>query len=122
MKMTNQYTKLYLDDIRIPKTEGWVIVRTYDEFVNWITKNGLPEEVSFDHDLAEINHHINFLENENRLSRHSKKKSEIKFDKTHKVLPAIDGKKIYQEYNMQFEQNNIIITALISHIHSLNCD
>jgi len=65
-----------------------------------------------EHDLAEINHHINFLENENRLSRHSKKKSEIKFDKTHKVLPTIDGKKIYQEYNMQFEQNNIIIEKI----------
>jgi hypothetical protein len=51
MKMTNQYTKLYLDDIRTPKTDGWIILRTYNEFVNWITKNGLPDEISFDHDL-----------------------------------------------------------------------
>jgi hypothetical protein len=50
------YKKLYLDDIRTPKTEGWEIVRTYDEFVNWIEKNGLPDEVSFDHDLAEIHY------------------------------------------------------------------
>jgi hypothetical protein len=48
--------KLYLDDVRCPKTEGWDIVRTYDDFVSWITKNGLPDEVSFDHDLAEINY------------------------------------------------------------------
>jgi hypothetical protein len=48
--------KLYLDDIRIPKTEGWDIVRTYENFVEWIEKNGLPEEVSFDHDLAEISY------------------------------------------------------------------
>jgi hypothetical protein len=48
--------KLYLDDIRIPKTEGWDIVRTYEEFVDWIKKNGLPSEVSFDHDLAEIHY------------------------------------------------------------------
>ena len=48
--------KLYLDDIRIPKTEGWDIVRTYEDFVGWIEKNGLPEEVSFDHDLAEIHY------------------------------------------------------------------
>jgi hypothetical protein len=48
--------KLYLDDIRIPKTEGWDIVRTYEDFVEWIEKNGLPEEVSFDHDLAEISY------------------------------------------------------------------
>jgi hypothetical protein len=43
--------KLYLDDIRTPKTEGWDIVRSYDEFVNWITENGIPDEISFDHDL-----------------------------------------------------------------------
>jgi len=61
-----------------------------------------------EHDLAEINTQINILENENRVSKYSKKKSEIKFEKTHKVLPAVDGKKIYQEYNMQFEQNNMI--------------
>ena len=50
--------KLYLDDVRCPKTEGWDIVRTYDDFVSWITKNGLPDEVSFDHDLAEIHYDI----------------------------------------------------------------
>jgi len=44
--------KLYLDDIRTPKTEGWDIVRDYDDFVSWIEKNGLPDEVSFDHDLS----------------------------------------------------------------------
>ena len=48
--------KLYLDDIRIPQTEGWDIVRNYDEFVFWIRLNGVPDEVSFDHDLAEINY------------------------------------------------------------------
>jgi len=45
--------KLYLDDIRIPQTEGWDIVRNYDEFVAWIRLNGIPGEVSFDHDLGE---------------------------------------------------------------------
>lgn len=48
--------KLYLDDIRVPKTEGWDIVRNYDEFVFWIRLNGVPDEVSFDHDLAEISY------------------------------------------------------------------
>jgi hypothetical protein len=45
--------KLYLDDIRTPKTKGWDIVRSYDEFVKWIEENGLPDKVSFDHDLGE---------------------------------------------------------------------
>jgi hypothetical protein len=63
--------KLYLDDVRIPRhsypamsrrigsdaaiyqNDDWSIVRTYDEFVNWIGENGLPDIVSFDHDLAD---------------------------------------------------------------------
>jgi hypothetical protein len=56
--------RLFLDDIRNPKDclsymkddvydENWDIVRTYDEFVDYITKNGVPDEISFDHDLAD---------------------------------------------------------------------
>lgn len=44
--------KLYLDDIRNPTTEGWDIVRSYDEFVNYIETNGVPDVISFDHDLG----------------------------------------------------------------------
>jgi len=52
MKIKMEYKKLYLDDIRTPKSEGWDIVRSYQEFVDWITENGVPDEVSFDHDLS----------------------------------------------------------------------
>ena len=45
--------KLYLDDVRNPKTNGWTIVRNYEEFVKHIEENGLPDEISFDHDLGE---------------------------------------------------------------------
>lgn len=62
-------TYLFLDDIRNPidaltfingrdinpaiyKLE-WIIVRDYVQFVVWIIKNGLPELISFDHDLGE---------------------------------------------------------------------
>lgn len=31
----------------------WVVVRTYDEFTSLVTTYGLPEVVSFDHDLDE---------------------------------------------------------------------
>ena len=31
----------------------WDIVRNYDEFINYILKNGLPSVISFDHDLAD---------------------------------------------------------------------
>ena len=52
---------LFLDDVRYPKQVTWTelplvewkIVRNYDEFVRFITQNGLPTRVSFDHDLAD---------------------------------------------------------------------
>lgn len=62
---------LFLDDLRVPtdclsymhnwigqlNTEyylytEWVVVRTYDEFVTYITNHGLPTMASFDHDLG----------------------------------------------------------------------
>ena len=62
--------KLFLDDERIPVDcakymsyrgvdcriyhEEWQIVRNYKEFVAWITNHGLPEIISFDHDLADV--------------------------------------------------------------------
>lgn len=49
---------LFLDDIRKPLglifDDGipWVIVRNYNQFVEYVTKKGLPILVTFDHDLA----------------------------------------------------------------------
>ncbi len=67
--MKNKSYFLFLDDIRDPvdvclyfepkklhplyENEQWEIVRSYDEFVNHITDNGLPACISFDHDLAD---------------------------------------------------------------------
>lgn len=48
----NQLVKLYLDDERNPKTKGWTILRSYKEFVDHIQFNGIPDEISFDHDLG----------------------------------------------------------------------
>ena len=52
---------LFLDDERFPKNVtwiqlplvNWIIVRDFKQFVNIIEKRGLPNTVSFDHDLAE---------------------------------------------------------------------
>ena len=51
--------KLYLDDLRVPiqsyplmNNSDWRIVRSYDEFVKTISSDGLPNIISFDHDLA----------------------------------------------------------------------
>lgn len=60
--------KLFLDDIRSPKdaiglvpshmnqfywSNDWDVVRSHDEFVEFIKNNGVPDFVSFDHDLAD---------------------------------------------------------------------
>lgn len=63
---------LFLDDVRQPgsvesyinnqvlqvlyRNTTWVIVRNYNDFVNTIKERGLPEIISFDHDLADINY------------------------------------------------------------------
>ncbi|CAH8282871.1 hypothetical protein EV196_101724 [Mariniflexile fucanivorans] len=54
--------KLFLDDIRTvdmvyDKTmiSEFDVVRTYEEFVNYIEVNGLPEFISFDNDLGLAN-------------------------------------------------------------------
>lgn len=56
---------LFLDDIRYPEDcfeythnpvyiiEDWKTVRSYDEFIKIIIENGLPDMISFDHDLAD---------------------------------------------------------------------
>lgn len=46
---------IYLDDIRTPTEEGWIVVRNYDEFVAKITEIGLEniDLISLDHDLGE---------------------------------------------------------------------
>ena len=43
--------KLYLDDVR-PTPPDYERVYDYNEFVGFITANGIPDFISFDHDLG----------------------------------------------------------------------
>ena len=59
---------LWLDDLRDPSKMDWLIryaheyyykkenkvywVKSYEEFIEWINKNGLPTKIAFDHDLG----------------------------------------------------------------------
>ena len=53
MKMKDvENPRLYIDDLRDPKTSGWVIIRSYPEAIHWMRENGCPEYISFDHDLG----------------------------------------------------------------------
>jgi hypothetical protein len=57
----HQAYNLFLDDERNPRGVTWVelplvewtIVRTYNDFVETIQSRGVPQLVTFDHDLAE---------------------------------------------------------------------
>lgn len=44
--------KLFLDDIRSPPDDNWVVVRSFQEFRNYILNNRMPDVISFDHDLG----------------------------------------------------------------------
>lgn len=64
---------LFLDDERLPeeaaeymhphygymyRTNEWHVVRNYEQFVEHIANYGLPEFISFDHDLADIHYRL----------------------------------------------------------------
>ena len=44
--------RLYLDDIRTPKDSSFIIVRSFEEAVHFVTVHGIPSFISFDHDLG----------------------------------------------------------------------
>ena len=52
--MTQKYN-IYLDDVRTPTANEWVVVRSYEEFVAKINELGFDniEHISLDHDLGE---------------------------------------------------------------------
>jgi hypothetical protein len=46
-------SKLFLDDIRPAPDSSWAVVRSYETFCDYIRENGVPDFISFDHDLAD---------------------------------------------------------------------
>lgn len=50
--LNTKMVKMYLDDIRIPNNNYDVIVRNYDEAIEFVKINGIPSFISFDHDLG----------------------------------------------------------------------
>lgn len=74
-------TFLYLDDIRNPQdsfqytlnkiyiNNEWIVVRNYDEFTKHIQIYGLPDVVSFDHDIALEHYTPEYLWNDYEKSK-----------------------------------------------------
>jgi len=77
---------LFLDDVRMPGDASWIrlpsarydIVRSYDEFVEFIQERGVPEFVSFDHDLADEHYVAMLLESQGKHADYGPEKSGYK--------------------------------------------
>jgi len=70
IQINKKSTLLWLDDVRNPFTSDWLLqyapqyhyrtpyeeevvwVKNYKDFCKWITENGLPTVIGFDHDLG----------------------------------------------------------------------
>ena len=62
--------KLFLDDKRVPSDvfnyiknpiyldEDWAVVTNYNDFVQVIEERGIPDVISFDHDLADFHYGV----------------------------------------------------------------
>jgi rubrerythrin len=85
--------KLFLDDVRNPidcilyikdkiYIEDWDIVRNYNEFVDYITENGIPDLISFDHDLADEHYHPSMFSDDKSMynDRQSQFKEKTGYD------------------------------------------
>jgi hypothetical protein len=92
---------LFLDDERIPQMVTWVniplvewvIVRNYTQFVDTIQKNGIPEAISFDHDLAD-EHYVEYTA---AHDLNSPSKGNIRYDKL-KEKTGLDCAKWLAQY------------------------
>lgn len=70
------YMRLRVEDSAMYSREKWIVVRDYKEFVNYITENGLPDFISFDHDLAEEHYDPSmYLTNYNDIAKSFKEKT-----------------------------------------------
>lgn len=69
---------LFLDDVRNPRDvkwmvlppAHWIIVRNYNEFVKVITDKGIPEYITFDHDLADEHYRQSMYNPDGRYTRY----------------------------------------------------
>jgi hypothetical protein len=59
---------MYLDDLRTPIEELDFIVRSYDEAVQVIREYGIPNYISFDHDLG-VDENSNLLKSGYNLAK-----------------------------------------------------
>jgi hypothetical protein len=104
---------LYLDDVRTPTEvppnySEWNIVRNYDEFKDFIIKNGIPDLISFDHDLSD--EHMNDYFNQVAVNGYQHPDYEVYKEKT-----GLDCARFLVEYSQKM---NIPIKSCCVHSHN----
>lgn len=106
---------LWLDDLRNPFEGDWlsyspiekpfdcIWVKSYNEFVDWINQNGLPEAICFDHDLGmEVALEARAKGMSKRKSRLLKKEEKTGYDCTKWLVEyCLDNKLKLPLYNIQ---------------------
>jgi len=111
--MSKKKIALYLDDVRtpietLPNYEPWNVVRNYDEFTKWIIENGIPDLISFDHDLAE--EHMN-----DYYSQFAKQGFQIPEYETYKEKTGMDCANFVVEYSQKM---NVPLKGCCVHSHN----
>lgn len=55
--------RMFIDDERFPPNDGkeWAIVRSSDEAIKYVQTHGVPEFVSYDHDLGADDTSMKFI-------------------------------------------------------------
>lgn len=114
---TNLKTALYLDDLRTPKValdgyEPFSVVRNYDQFVSHIQTHGVPDLISFDHDLAD-EHMMDWHENQAKGNQH------ISYD-TFKEKTGLDCIKWLCDTIMNEKENGNHVAMPAIRVHSAN--
>jgi len=104
---------LYLDDVRTPTTtipgyEPWYVVRNYEEFVKWITENGIPDLISLDHDLAE--EHMSDFFKQVSLTGY-----QIPDYESYKEKTGLDCARWLAQH---IQDNNLVLKAVSIHSHN----
>lgn len=112
----NKNYNIFLDDVRSPNNVTWVnlplyewiVVRNYDQFVNIIKQNGVPNFVSFDHDLADEHYRPSMYNPDGHYSNYYT-------DGTFKEKTGYDCAKYLIEYCID---NNLKLPNYL--VHSMN--
>lgn len=106
-------TALYLDDVRtptenLPNYHPWNVVRNYNEFEKWIIENGIPDLISFDHDLAK--EHM-----DDYFSQFGKEGFQIPDYESYKEKTGLDCAKFLVEY---CQKMNVPLKQCVVHSHN----